>query len=332
MIAPDELRADSAYYTHSAEGAAAQVKESEAALRLQEQQTTEQIRQAEATLAVGRGAAGGGRRGRRERAARCSSATKQLLPQGIVSVEEFDQARTAYEAAKARARLAEASRWTRSAAALGAGALQRRADRHEAQPLGLEPAAAGRRRRAAHQSRRAPRLHRDPRADRRHRRRARRAQGEVVSAGQPMLTLINPDDLWVRADVEETYIDRIRVGDTPDRPPAVRRGARRARSSTAASTPASPRSATSAAPSATSRRSRCACASTTSDRRLAVGMTAYVHLASALADAGHRRPPDRQALRRLHRGGRHQLHGRGGRDLRPARARTAPASRRSSAC
>ena len=25
--------------------------------------------------------------------------------------------------------------------------------------------------------------------------------------------LINPDDLWIRADVEETYIDRLRIGD-----------------------------------------------------------------------------------------------------------------------
>ena len=33
-------------------------------------------------------------------------------------------------------------------------------------------------------------------------------------AGQPIVTLINPDDLWVRADVEETYIDRVRIGDT----------------------------------------------------------------------------------------------------------------------
>ena len=28
-----------------------------------------------------------------------------------------------------------------------------------------------------------------------------------------MVTLINPDDLWVRADVEETYIDRVKNGD-----------------------------------------------------------------------------------------------------------------------
>ena len=38
-------------------------------------------------------------------------------------------------------------------------------------------------------------------------------EGEVINAGQPIVTLINPDDLWVRADIEETYIDRIRLGD-----------------------------------------------------------------------------------------------------------------------
>jgi len=37
--------------------------------------------------------------------------------------------------------------------------------------------------------------------------------GEVVNPGQGIVTLINEDDLWVRADVEETYIDRIHKGD-----------------------------------------------------------------------------------------------------------------------
>jgi multidrug resistance efflux pump len=37
--------------------------------------------------------------------------------------------------------------------------------------------------------------------------------GEVVNAGQGIVTLINPDDLWVRADIEESYIDRVRLGD-----------------------------------------------------------------------------------------------------------------------
>ncbi|MGO8765470.1 MAG: efflux RND transporter periplasmic adaptor subunit [Limisphaerales bacterium] len=38
-------------------------------------------------------------------------------------------------------------------------------------------------------------------------------QGEMVNPDQAIVTLINPDDLWVRADVEETYIERIRLGD-----------------------------------------------------------------------------------------------------------------------
>jgi RND family efflux transporter MFP subunit len=38
-------------------------------------------------------------------------------------------------------------------------------------------------------------------------------QGEVVNPGQAIVTLINEDDLWVRADVEETYITRIHLGD-----------------------------------------------------------------------------------------------------------------------
>ena len=38
--------------------------------------------------------------------------------------------------------------------------------------------------------------------------------GEVVNPGQAIVTLVNPDDLWVRADVEESYIDRIKLGDS----------------------------------------------------------------------------------------------------------------------
>ena len=37
--------------------------------------------------------------------------------------------------------------------------------------------------------------------------------GEYVNHAQPIVTVINQDDLWIRADVEETYIDRVRVGD-----------------------------------------------------------------------------------------------------------------------
>ncbi len=38
-------------------------------------------------------------------------------------------------------------------------------------------------------------------------------QGEVVNPGQAIVTLINQDNLWVRADVEESYIDQIHLGE-----------------------------------------------------------------------------------------------------------------------
>ena len=72
VIEPAELRADSAYYGSGVKEAAAQVQEGEAAVRYQERQTTDQIRQAEATLAAvaARGAAAGRvARNRRARAA-----------------------------------------------------------------------------------------------------------------------------------------------------------------------------------------------------------------------------------------------------------------------
>jgi len=37
-------------------------------------------------------------------------------------------------------------------------------------------------------------------------------QGEVVAQGSPIVVLVDIDDLWVRADVEESYIDSIQFG------------------------------------------------------------------------------------------------------------------------
>lgn len=37
-------------------------------------------------------------------------------------------------------------------------------------------------------------------------------QGEVVQAGSPIVVIVDMNDLWVRADVEETYIDSIKLG------------------------------------------------------------------------------------------------------------------------
>ena len=51
VISPEELRADTAYYSHNVAGLSSQVRESEAALRFQQRQTADQIQQAESNLA-----------------------------------------------------------------------------------------------------------------------------------------------------------------------------------------------------------------------------------------------------------------------------------------
>ncbi|HEX4350334.1 MAG TPA: efflux RND transporter periplasmic adaptor subunit [Verrucomicrobiae bacterium] len=102
-------------------------------------------------------------------------------------------------------------------------------------------------------------------------------QGEVVNPGQAIVTLINQDDLWVRADVEETYIDRIHLGDKLQ----VRLPSGATREGTVYYRSVDADYATQRDVSRSKRdiktfeiRLRC----DNSDRSLAVGMTAYVDL------------------------------------------------------
>lgn len=210
-IAPEELRAESEYYAYSARGQASQVKESEAALRLQEQQTTDQIRQAEAALAsieAQQAAAVADV----ENARLVFERSQQLRKEGIVSAGEFDRARTSYDAARAQVEaLLKQADGARAAVALArANAEQVSMRRHDLQARQQAQAAADAQSARADVRLAYTELHApidgvvDVRAAR---------AGEVVAPGQPVLTLINPDDVWVRADVEETYIDRIRIGD-----------------------------------------------------------------------------------------------------------------------
>jgi HlyD family secretion protein len=38
-------------------------------------------------------------------------------------------------------------------------------------------------------------------------------QGEVIATATPIVVLVDVDHLWVHADVEESYIDSLRIGD-----------------------------------------------------------------------------------------------------------------------
>jgi HlyD family secretion protein len=185
LIAPDELKADSAYYEQSAAGLRSQVQQSEAALRYQQLQTADQINQAESTLAAIRAQVAAGQADL-ESARLTYMRTENLSRQGVVSAQELDQARTARDAAQAKL-----------------DALDRQVEAQQAAAMAQRAKADVR---LAYTEVKAPI---DGIVDTRVAR-----GGEVLSAGQPIVTLIDPDDLWVRADVEETYVDRVRLGDT----------------------------------------------------------------------------------------------------------------------
>ena len=101
VIVPDELRADTAYYTHNVAGLSSQVQESEAALRYQERQTADQILQAESNLASSEAQVAAAAADL-ENARLVYSRTENLSKKGVVSPQDLDQSRTAANAAQAK--------------------------------------------------------------------------------------------------------------------------------------------------------------------------------------------------------------------------------------
>ena len=211
VIDPRELAADSAYYSSSEAGAGAQVREAEAALHYQEHQTTDAIAQAASMLASAKSQ-------QAEAAATLENArveldrARQLVTQGIASAQQMDQARMAYDVAHAHvdalARQVDAQQAALGLAQANAQQVTVRASQLQSSEHMKQAAAAQRSKadvRLAYTEVRSPI---DGIVD------VRAARpGEVVNRGQPIVTVINPDDLWVRVDVEETYISRVRIGD-----------------------------------------------------------------------------------------------------------------------
>lgn len=212
VIDPQELKATQEFYAQSEAGSNSQVKEAEAGVRFQELQTRDQIRQAQETLAsiVAQEAEAAADL---ERTRLDYQRSQGLFKQGIVSAQVNDQARTAQEAAAAHLQaLHKQADAQRAAVALAQSNAEQVAMRQSQLAANTHQlAAAGAQTRTA-QVRLGYTEIRAPINGLVAERVA--LQGEVVNASQPILTLINPDNLWVRADVEETYIDRIRLGDT----------------------------------------------------------------------------------------------------------------------
>jgi multidrug resistance efflux pump len=212
VIAPAELQAESSYASHNVEGVTSQVQQAEAELRYQERQTVEQIRQAESKLASTE-AQQLATAADLENVRLTYERTQSLARQGVASGQQLDEARTAYQASQARVdalkKQVDADRAAVSLTRVNAEQTAVRRSQVQANEH-LRAAATAQQKKAdvrlAYTDIKSPKdAYVAVRAAR---------EGEVVNPGQPILGLIDPGDLWVRADVEETYIDRVKMGDT----------------------------------------------------------------------------------------------------------------------
>jgi multidrug resistance efflux pump len=211
IIEPEELRADESFYLHTERGTAAQVAEAESSLKYQETQTRDQINQAEAGLAAAQAQA-------KEAQADLAlnrltyERTKSLFEQKIDSQQALDQARAAFEAQQAHVEsLLRQVEVQRAVVALAySNEDQIAVRRNQLQAMERQRAAAGAQASKAQVRLDYTEIH-APIAGVISVLAAR--QGEVVNIAQPIASIVNPDDLWVRVDLPETYVDRIRLGD-----------------------------------------------------------------------------------------------------------------------
>jgi HlyD family secretion protein len=211
VIQPQEWKADEAFYASGVRQSTSQLAQAEADLKFQQAQTSNQIWQAKANLASAQ-AQQAQAKADLENARLTFQREQALYQRGVDSKEAYDQARTSNDSAKAH----EESLAKQVQAAQAAVAL---AEANEEEVASRQAALAASRHQlegASAQWQKAnvqlgyTEIHSpingivDTRTA---------LQGEVVNAGQAIVTLINQDDLWVRADVEETYIDQIHLGE-----------------------------------------------------------------------------------------------------------------------
>jgi len=211
VIQPQEWKADVAFYANSERQSAAQVTQAEADLRYQEAQTSNQIWQAEATLASTEAQVTQAQADL-EIARLNFQREEGLYRGGVESVQAYDQARTTLDGAKAHLQsLKEQVNAAQAALALARSNAEQIAARRaalEANRHQMAAAGAQKEKAKVHLDYTEIRAPIDGIVD------VRAAlQGEVVNPGQGIVTLVDPDNFWVRADIEETYIDRIHLGD-----------------------------------------------------------------------------------------------------------------------
>jgi len=211
VIQPKEWQADVSFYSQSEQQWTAQVAQAEADLKFQESQTSNQVWQAEAGLASSQAQVKQAEADL-ELARLNFQRQEGLYRQGVEAAQAYDQARTTLAAAKARVQsLEEQVNSARAAVGLAHANGEQVAARRAALDASRHQVAAA----AAQKEKAEVRLdYTEIRAPTNGLIDVRAAlEGEVVNPGQGIVTLVDPNDYWVRVDVEETYIDRIHLGD-----------------------------------------------------------------------------------------------------------------------
>jgi multidrug resistance efflux pump len=211
-IQPQEWKADMSFYASSEQQSASMVEQAEADLKYQEAQTSNQIRQAEANLASAEAQSVQGKADL-ENSRLNFERLQNLFKQGVESTQANDQARTGYDAAKAHVESLDKQILAAQAAVALAQANGEQVAARRAMLEGTrhQLAATAAQKEKAQVRLNYTQIHApcagivDVRAA---------LQGEVVNPGQAIVTLIDADNLWVRVDVEESYIDQIRLGQT----------------------------------------------------------------------------------------------------------------------
>jgi multidrug resistance efflux pump len=211
VIQPQERSADLAFYTNSVQQSSAQITQAEAELSYQEAQSSNLIWQSEANLEATKDQVLQAQADL-ENVELTYKREQDLNKQKVDSAREFDQSRTAYDSAKARVdALRHQTVAAQAALAMAKSTSEQIASRRAALAASRQQHAA-----AVAQAQRAQvqldytqiRAPADGIVD------VRAAlQGEVVNPAQGIVTLIDPSQLWVRADVEESYIDSIKIGE-----------------------------------------------------------------------------------------------------------------------
>jgi HlyD family secretion protein len=207
VIRPQEQEADVAFYKSSVKQSSAQVEQAEADLKFQESQTRNQITQAEATLASTE-AQTKQAQSDLENASLTFKREEDLYKSGAESIQAYDQARTTRDGTQARVEsLKKQIEAAQAAVAMARDSEQQVAGRRAALAASRQQQDAANAQKDKASVRLAYTEVHAPVAGIVDTRAA--LQGEVVNPGQAIVTLLDPDNLWVRVDVEETYIDSV---------------------------------------------------------------------------------------------------------------------------